>query len=88
MVFPPILGEKLAHAHASYPGLSLRAPGFSPNKTRAEERVQAGTGLAHHFVFVYKKVHVLCKDIHKALLLHSQHCGYSDLRKRKSCLLR
>ena len=33
MVFPPIWGEKWRrseHAHASYPGLLFRPPGFSP----------------------------------------------------------
>ncbi len=37
MVFPPIFGEKLAHAHANYPGLALIAPGFNP--------LSSGTGL-------------------------------------------
>ena len=30
----------MAHAHASYPGLSLRALGFNPYVGRAEGRVQ------------------------------------------------
>ena len=43
MVFPPIWGEKWRrseHAHASYPGLFFRPPGFSPYKGREERRVQ------------------------------------------------
>ena len=28
------------HAHASYPGLSFRPPGFSPCKAREERKVQ------------------------------------------------
>ena len=34
--FSPIWGEKWGrseHAHASYPGLSLRSPGFSPSSS-------------------------------------------------------
>ena len=43
MVFPPIWGEKWRrseHAHASYPGLFFRPPGFSPYMGRKERRVQ------------------------------------------------
>jgi len=43
MVFPPIWGEKWRrseHAHASYPGLFFRTPGFSPYMGREERRVQ------------------------------------------------
>ena len=43
MVFPPIWGKiwrRSEHAHASYPGLSLRPPGFSPYRGREERRVQ------------------------------------------------
>ena len=43
MVFPPIWGEKWRrseHAHASYPGLFFRPPGFSPYMGREERRVQ------------------------------------------------
>ncbi len=40
MVFPLISGEILAHAHASYSGLSLLVPGLNPYKGRVEERVQ------------------------------------------------
>ena len=43
MVFPPIRGEKWRrseHAHASYPGLFFRSPGFSPYMRREERRVQ------------------------------------------------
>ena len=44
MVFSPILGGKKwrnsEHAHASYPGLSFRPPGFSPYIGREERRVQ------------------------------------------------
>ena len=43
MVFSPIWGEKWRrseHAHASYPGLFFRPPGFSPYKGREERRVQ------------------------------------------------
>ena len=43
MVFPPIWGEKWRrpeHAHASYPGLFFRPPGFSPYVGREERRVQ------------------------------------------------
>ena len=43
MVFPPIWGGKWRrseHAHASYPGLSVRLPGFSPYIGREERRVQ------------------------------------------------
>ena len=35
------------HAHASYPGLFFRPPGFSPYMGREERRVQ-GTGLTSH----------------------------------------
>ena len=41
--FPPIWGEKWRrseHAHASYPGLFFRPPGFSPYMGREESRVQ------------------------------------------------
>ena len=42
--FPPIWGGKnwrrSEHAHASYPGLFFRAPGFSPYMGREESRVQ------------------------------------------------
>ena len=43
--FSPDLGEKMAafwteHAHASYPGLFFRPPGFSPYMGREESRVQ------------------------------------------------
>ena len=40
---PPILGGKWRrseHAHASYPGLFFRSPGFSPYIGREERRVQ------------------------------------------------
>ncbi len=40
MVFPQILGEKLVHAHASYPGLFLRGFWFNPYIGSAEKRVQ------------------------------------------------
>ena len=43
MVFPPIWGEKRRrseHAHASYPELFFRPPGFSPYMGREERRVQ------------------------------------------------
>ena len=46
MVFPPDLegggGEwrRSEHAHASYPGLFFRPPGFSPYMGREERRVQ------------------------------------------------
>ena len=43
MVFPSIWGKKWRrseHAHASYPGLSFRAPGFNPYMGREEGRVQ------------------------------------------------
>ena len=43
MVFPPIWGEKWRrseHAHASYPGLFFRPPGFSHYMGREERRVQ------------------------------------------------
>ena len=43
MVFPPIWGKKWRrseHAHASYPGLFFRPPGFSPYMGREERRVQ------------------------------------------------
>ena len=43
MVFSRILGGKWRgseHAHASYPGLSFRSPGFSPYVGREERRVQ------------------------------------------------
>ena len=43
MVFPPIWGKKWRrseHAHASYPGLFFRPPGFIPYKGQEESRVQ------------------------------------------------
>ena len=43
MVFPPIWGEKWRrseHAHATYPGLFFRPPGFSPHMGREERGVQ------------------------------------------------
>ena len=43
MVFPPIWGEKWRRselAHASYPGLSFRPPGFNPYMGREERRLQ------------------------------------------------
>ena len=43
MFFSPIWGEKWRrpeHAHASYPGLFFRPPGFSPYMGREERRVQ------------------------------------------------
>ena len=43
MVFPPIWGKtwrRSEHAHASYPGLSFRPPGFNPFMGREERRVQ------------------------------------------------
>ena len=43
MVFPPIWGKKWRrseHAHASYPRLFFRTPGFSPYMRREERRVQ------------------------------------------------
>ena len=43
MVFPPMWGKKWRrseHAHASYPGLFFRPPGFIPYKGREERRVQ------------------------------------------------
>ena len=55
MVFPPIWGKKWRrseHAHASYPGLFFRPPGFSPYMGREERRVQEldypHTGLKNH----------------------------------------
>ena len=41
--FPPFRGKKWRrseHAHASYPGLFFRTPGFSPYMGREERRVQ------------------------------------------------
>ena len=43
MFFPQIWAEKWRrseHAHASYPGLFFRPPGFSPYMGRGERRVQ------------------------------------------------
>ncbi len=40
MVFPSISVVKLAHAHESYPGFSLRTPGFNSYKGLAEKRVK------------------------------------------------
>ena len=43
MVFPEIWGEKWRrseHAHASYPELSFRPPGFRSYRGREERRVQ------------------------------------------------
>ena len=43
-MFFPRFGRKKwrrsEHAHASYPGLSFRPPGFSPHMGREERRVQ------------------------------------------------
>ena len=48
--FPPDLGGKkwrrFEHAHASYPGLFFRPPGFSPYVGR-EKKGSSGTGLIH-----------------------------------------
>ena len=49
MVFPPIWGKKWPrseHAHASYPGLFFRPPGFSRYMGREERRLSSGTGLS------------------------------------------
>ena len=46
MVFPLIWGgnwRRSEHAHASYPGLFFRPPGFSPYIGREERRVQGWT---------------------------------------------
>ena len=50
MVFPLIWGKKWLcseHAHASYPGLSFRPPGFSPygGGGGAGRKESSGTGL-------------------------------------------
>ena len=56
MVFPPNLGgggggewRRSEHAHASYPGLSFRAPGFSPY-VGAGRKESAGTGLHTSYI--------------------------------------
>ena len=38
--FFPRFGRNSEHAHASYPGLSFRPPGFSPYIGREERRVE------------------------------------------------
>ena len=52
MVFSPELGGKWRrseHAHASYPGLFFRSPGFSPYVGREERRVQGLDYIANEF---------------------------------------
>ena len=54
MVFPSIWGEKWRRselAHASYPGLFFRPPGFSPYMVREERRVQ---GLDYHLPYIHE----------------------------------
>ena len=55
MVFPSIWGKKWRrseHAHASYPGLFFRPPGFSPYRG-ARRKESSGTGLCHMEIKVF-----------------------------------
>ena len=56
--FFPRFGGNSEHAHASYPGLSFRPPGFSPYIGREERRVQgldyAIPSLSHYLLTYYK----------------------------------
>ena len=78
MVFPPIfffggVGEwrRSEHAHASYPGLFFRPPGFSPH-SRREEKESSGTGLG---VTLTRSAHV---GLSRATQTRSAFRGVTD----------
>ena len=53
--FSPIWGKKWRrseHAHASYPGLAFRSPGFSPYMGREERRIQGLDWSCYCFIIV------------------------------------
>ena len=71
MIFPPIWGEKWRrseHAHAGYPGLSFRPPGFSPYRG-AGRKESSGTGLLCRWV----------RMTYKNNFLPTPECSYTRL---------